>query len=130
MVLFSSFIFVYHYRKDQFALVILKFGVEDVNDPDLLKIRLSLTGFAFTSVSDTKSGTQARHGERPRGLRVDPIWSTASGTKGGSRKRQRPGGLRMDPTGTAALGAKGGTWQGQQLSRTKGVPGRGNVFGD
>ena len=113
-----------------------------MNDPGLLKIRLSLNGFAFTSVSDTKSATQARHGERPRGLRVDPIGSTASGlrvdpvgaaawgTKGGSRKGQRPGGLRMYPAGTAASETKGGTRQGQQPSRTKGGPGRGNVLGD
>jgi len=105
--LFSLFIFVYHssYRKDQFTVVILKFGIEDVNDPGLLKIQLSLTGFSFTNVSDTKGGTQARHGERPRGLRVDLTGSTASRTKGGTLQGQRPRELRVDPAAGAAASA-------------------------
>ena len=42
--------------KDQFTVLILKFGSQDFTDPGLLKIRLTLTqvcrcGFAFTSVS-------------------------------------------------------------------------------
>ena len=34
-------------RKDQFTILILKFGTEDVTDPALLKIRLTLTGLFF-----------------------------------------------------------------------------------
>ena len=41
--------FFYHSscRKDQFTILILKFGTEDVTDPALLKIRLTLTGLFF-----------------------------------------------------------------------------------
>ena len=41
--------FCYHsfYDKDQFTVLILKFGIEDFTDPGLLKSRLTLTGLSL-----------------------------------------------------------------------------------
>ena len=41
--------FSYHsfYDKDQFTVLILKFGIEDFTDPGLLKSRLTLTGLSL-----------------------------------------------------------------------------------
>ena len=43
-------------HKDQFTVLILKFGTQDFTDPGLLKIQLTVSlvcrcGFAFTSMS-------------------------------------------------------------------------------
>ena len=48
-LIFLFFIFFYHSscRKDQFMVVILKFGTEDFTDPGLLKIWLTLTGLSL-----------------------------------------------------------------------------------
>ena len=49
LFLFSFFIFFYHSfcGKDQFTILILKFGIEDFTDPDLLNIRLTLNGLSL-----------------------------------------------------------------------------------